>query len=209
MFHSQSFSTTGLLPKGQLRNVITGLLFCTIVDATAQEVRFTVLKGGDPVGSIRAARSISGEHTSYLITSSSVLWMIWKQEVETSMTANFADGYLASCNYKLLLNGKMRDSSRLSGSSSEKWAYVHPDPPVPYRSITQWTTSRLYFEEPIGKASIMVESVLRDCPLRHLGPGIYELTLPNKDRNRYIYKGGRLMEVQAERLLISLVFRRA
>lgn len=209
MFRSQSFSTTDLLPKGQLRNVITGLLFCTIVDATAQEVRFTVLKGGDPVGSIRAARSISGEHTSYLITSSSVLWMIWKQEVETSMTAEYSGNHLSSSQYTLLLNGKMRDSSRMAATSSGKWAYVHPNATAPYRSTTQWTTSRLYFEEPVGQSAIMVESVLRDCPLRHTGPGIYELTLPNNDRNRYIYLGGRLMEVQAERLLISLVFRRA
>ena len=209
MFRPQIFLTSGLLPKGPLRNAITGLLFCAIVDGNAQEVHFTVLKGGDPVGSIRAARSIIGERTSYHITSSSVLWMIWKQEVKTTMSANYANGHLASSNYTLLLNGKMRDSSRLSASSSEKWAYVHPNSPVPYRSTTQWTTSRLYFEEPVGQSAIMVESVLRDCPLRHTGPGIYELTLPNNDRNRYIYMGGRLMEVQAERLLISLVFRRA
>ncbi len=206
---SQPFPTTGLLPNGWARNFITGLLFSAIVDASAQEVRFMVLKGDDPVVSIRASRSIAAERTSYLITSSAELWMIWKQEVETSMAAEYTGGTLWSSSFTLIVNGNMRDSSRMSSNAYGKWAYVHPDAPHPYRSTSQWTTARMYFEEPIGQSFIMVESVLHDCPIRRTGLGIYEVTLPNNDRNQYVYRGGKLMEVQVDRLLINLVFRRA
>lgn len=208
MFRWQPYPTDDLLPKGYPRNTITGLLFCAVLAATAQEVRFTVLRGDDPVGNIRASRSVSEERTFHSITSSTELWVLWKQEVQTSMSAEYSDGHLSSSHYTLVVNGKMRDSSRMSSTSTGRWAYVHPSPSFPYRSVNQWTTSRMYFEEPVGQSSILVESVLRDCPIRSIGPGIYELTLPNNDRNRYIYTGGRLMKVQADRLLLSLVFRR-
>lgn len=186
-----------------------GLLVCAFAKASAQEIRFTVFKGGDPVGNIRAARSIAAKGTSYLITSSSELWMLWKQEVETIMSTEYAEGLLTSSRSTMRINGNMRDSSRMYSTAAGMWAYVHPDKVYPYHSSTQWTTSRMYFEEPVGQSTIMVESVLRDCPIRRTGPGTYELTLPNKDRNRYVYLGGKLMEVYADRLLINLVFRRA
>lgn len=179
-----------------------------MVGIRAHEVRFTVLKGDGPVGSILASRSFNNGRISYAITSSTGLWVLKKPEVETSVSAEYAGGRLFSSHYLLSVNGKMRDSSRMSATSAGQWAYVPPHAPVPYRGPAQWTTYRMYFEEPVGQSSILVESMLRNCPIRHVGPGIYELTLPNNDRNRYIYRGGRLMEVRADRLLMSLVFRR-
>ena len=205
----QSLPNNDPFHTARMRNVITGLLLCMMVDGAAQEVRFTILQGGDPVGHIRASRSVSGVQTSYFITSSTELWMIWKQKVRTSMSAEYSGGHLASSQYSMVLNNKMRDSSSMSSTSTGKWAYVHPNAAVPYKSSAQWSTARMYFDEPIGQTLVMVESVLRDCPIRHIGPGIYELTLPNNDRNRYTYVGGRLMEVKVDRTLISLVFRRA
>jgi hypothetical protein len=67
----------------------------------------------------------------------------------------------------------------------------------------------MFYEEPLGQTSILVESVMQACPLVRTGPGVYELTLPNNDRNRYLYVGGRLIEVQVDRMLVNLVFRRA
>src|SRR5690606_31039396 len=96
----------------------------------------------------------------------------------------------------------------LSTHQGERWAYVHPQAPYRLRSTNDWTTSRMYYEEPIGQSTILVESVLQDCPIRRTGPSSYEVTLPNNDRNRYRYKNGRLMEVQVDRLLVNLVFRR-
>ena len=73
---------------------------------------------------------------------------------------------------------------------------------------TQWTTSRLYFEEPAGQSIVFVESVLKDCPLICSAPNTYTLTFPNGNVNRYVYKGGSLQEIHVERTFLDLVFRR-
>jgi hypothetical protein len=66
----------------------------------------------------------------------------------------------------------------------------------------------MYFEEPIGQQRIFVESVLRYCPLQHLGGGEYRLTLPDDKVNRYVYKDGRLEEIHVDRNFFDLVFKR-
>ena len=188
------------------------LLLCWIgclAGVEAQDARFTVFKGGDAIGQILTSRTIEGGRTTYETSSFTQLVMLWKQVVKSSMGAVYKDGALLSCDAKLIINGSLRDSSRMATRNDGRWAYVHPGPPHRLSTASAWTTSRMYYEEPMGQASIFVESVLQDCPLARLGPGLYELTFPNNDRNRYQYVGGRLMEVQVDRMLINLTFKRA
>ncbi|MGB3870658.1 MAG: DUF6134 family protein [Flavobacteriales bacterium] len=173
-----------------------------------QESHFKIFKGDSEVGSIQAHRSTHAGRTSYVIVSYAEVRMIWMQAVRTTMYTEYEGGLLRKCFATVSLNGNMRDSSNLSTHQGERWAYVHPQAPYRLRSTNDWTTSRMYYEEPIGQSTILVESVLQDCPIRRTGPSSYEVTLPNNDRNRYRYKNGRLMEVQVDRLLVNLVFRR-
>jgi len=188
-----------------LSSLLVGLAF----SVTAQELRFNIFKGDTEVGSIRALRSVKAGRTSYMIVSQAELTLLWKQVVHTRMQAEYEAGLLRGCHSSVTLNGTLRDSSYLSMHQGERWAYVHPRTPYRLHSSNTWTTARMYYEEPIGRSSILVESVLQDCPIRRTGPGRYEVTLPNNDRNRYTYVNGKLMEVHVDRLLINLVFRRA
>ena len=192
-----------------LRSSLLSLLLGFAFVVVGQESRFRIFKGDVEVGNIHAFRSTEAGRTSYVIVSHAEIQMVWKQVVRTTMYAEYEGGLLKKCLSTVNLNGNMRDSSNLSSHKGEKWAYVHPRSTYRLYSTNQWTTSRMYYEEPIGLSSILVESVLKECPIRHTGPGKYEVTLPNNDRNRYTYVNGRLMEVQVDRLLVNLVFRRA
>ncbi len=86
--------------------------------------------------------------------------------------------------------------------------YVHPEQLEQCSSKGEWTTARMYFEEPVNATQIYVESVLRSCPLISSGPGKYTLTFPNDTKNHYVYKNGVLQEVQVIRPLFDLVFRK-
>ncbi len=192
-----------------LRFGLLSLLLSFALGVVGQESLFKIFKGDTEVGTIQAYRSTHKGRTSYVIVSHAEIQMVWKQVVRTTMFAEYEGGLLKKCLSTVNLNGNMRDSSNLSTHKGEKWAYVHPRSTYRFYSTNQWTTSRMYYEEPIGLSSILVESVLQECPIRHTGPGKYEVILPNKDRNRYTYVNGRLMEVHVDRLLVNLVFRRA
>lgn len=192
-----------------LRFGLLSLLLSFALVVVGQESRFKIFKGDSEVGSIQAFRSTYAGRTSYVIVSHAEIQMIWKQVVRTTMYAEYEEGMLKKCLSTVNLNGNMRDSSMLSTQKGEKWAYVHPRSSYRLNCTNNWTTSRMYYEEPVGQSRILVESVLQECPIRQTAPGRYEVILPNKDRNRYTYVNGRLMEVHVDRMLVNLVFRRA
>lgn len=188
---------------------LSGLLMGLALSVAGQELRFTIFKGNAEVGSIQASRSVHPARTSYVVVSHAEVSVLWKQIVHTRMHVEYEAGLLRKCHSAVKLNGTLRDSSHLSMHQGERWAYVHPGAPYRLHSANTWTTARMYYEEPIGRSSILVESVLQDCPIRRIGPGRYEVILPNNDRNRYTYVNGELVEVMVDRLLVNLVFRRA
>lgn len=149
-----------------------------------------------------------GDRSTYLVISYTEIDLLIKQVVRTSMGVEYRNGTINSCYATMHVNDGMRDSSQMSMRSGQALCFVSPDPPFPRVGNSQWTTSRMYFEEPIGQKLIFVESVLQECALRPIGANTYELTLPNKNVNRYVYVGGVLQQIQVDRTLIDLVFQR-
>jgi hypothetical protein len=178
-------------------------------NTAAQRSTYNILKGNNIVGSIQVMRLAEADRATYLITSYAEIDMVLKQVVRTSMATVYLGGNVVACNTMLRLNKGLRDSSNMSSKDGAWRCYVQPDAPFQRTVTSQWTTARMYFEEPVGQAFIFVESVLQDCPLLKTGPNTYTLTLPNKNVNRYVYRDGVLQEVHVDRALVDLVFRRA
>ena len=178
------------------------------IPASAQPSEFHIFKDEEKVGNIKVDRTERGPQVRYEMDSYSEFSLIWTQEVRTSVVTEYMNGSISYCHSSIKVNDSIRDSSymRLGGPSVD--CYVHPDRAADCGSGTDWTTARMYFEEPVGERSIYVESVLKDCPLVSSGPGNYTLTLPNDNRNHYIYRNGILYEIQVIRPFFDLVFRR-
>lgn len=194
-----------------LRLSVTTLLLVVLgfgaAESSAQVTRFQVLKADELVGSVIAMRMPTATGTVYTMTSHCELDIVWTQVVRSSLRTEYIDGVLTSCHTSLRVNDSVRDSSSMVKGTDH--CFVHPKTGFTCERATQWTTSRLYFEEPVGQSLIFVESVLKDCPLVASGPNRYTLTFPDRNVNHYIYKDGVLQEIHVERTLMDLVFRRA
>lgn len=188
--------------------LVAAALWCGLSCCIAQRSSFTILKRGQPVGSILASRLEIGDRSTYLVTSYTEIDVVFKQVVRTSMAVEYRNGTINSCRSTMHVNDGLRDSSEMSMRSGQPICFVSPGPPFPREGNSKWTTARMYFEEPIGQKLIFVESVLQECVLRAIGANTYELVLPNKNTNRYIYVGGVLQQIQVDRTLIDLVFQR-
>jgi hypothetical protein len=197
-----SLSTRAVL----LLILIAGLSIST--RAQAQRSQFDILKGDRVVGRIMTLKQEEAGRTDYLMTSYSVFEVMMKQVVTTSMAAEYKEGLLRSCHSLVKVNGNMRDSSHLAPRAGKLMGYVHPGPAAQKEHPVKWTTARMYYEEPVGQASIFVESALAFCTLVRTGAGTYTLTLPNKSENHYVYRKGVLQEVRVDRVFFDLVFRR-
>lgn len=174
-----------------------------------QQIRFDVWKGNSVVGSILAKRTSAGERTQYLMTSYSEFDLVMKQVVRSTVATEYRHGHLSTCHSLVTVNGNLRDSSHYAPGEEEATCYVHPDERFLHAGPVSWTTARMYYEEPIGQRTIFVESVLKPCALKNVGPGLYKLTLPGGKVNTYTYVAGRLEEIHVDRSFFDLVFKRA
>lgn len=188
------------------RSPLVLVLLMLALSVGAQTTRFNVHKGNSIVGSVTAMRSEAAGRTIYVMTSHSEFDIIWKQVVRSSAMAEYVNGELATCHTSMRVNNSVRDSSHMARTQDQ--CFVHPRTPFTCVRKTEWTTSRMYYEEPVGEAFIFVESVLQDCPLTRTGPNTYALTLPNKHMNHYVYERGILQEIRIERSYVDLIFRR-
>lgn len=174
----------------------------------AQESTFDILKGGEVVGSVAASRTTTGDRTLYVMTSYSVMNVIWKQTVTSAMFTEYSGGTLRACMSSIHVNGAVRDSSHMTTDADGLRCHVYPRPVFRRAEALPWTTARMYYEEPVGQESVFVESVLAPCSLRVVSPGNYLLTFPNGAESRYVYAQGQLQEIHVDRLFIDLLFRR-
>ncbi|MCB0768920.1 MAG: hypothetical protein KDC00_00760 [Flavobacteriales bacterium] len=174
----------------------------------ADKAQFEIHKGDDVVGRIVALRNGQGDRTTYLMTSYSEFQIIWKQIVRTTMVSEYAAGQLNNCHSNLWVNSALRDSSHMRTISSRYDCFVHPDRRFVHHASVEWTTARMYFEEPIGVNEVFVESVLENCRLMPLGEHRYRLFMPDAKVNDYVYRNGVLQEIGVDRKYVDLVFRR-
>jgi len=189
--------------------ILCGLLLALLVPClSAQRSNFDIIKGGEVVGSVAASRTKTGDRIKYVMTSYSVMDLIWKQTVTSSMSTEYHGDTLRACMSSIHVNGSVRDSSHMITDADGLRCHVYPRPVFRRAKVLPWTTARMYYEEPIGQESVFVESVLTPCSLRVVSPGTYLLTFPNGAESRYVYAQGQLQEIHVDRLFINLLFRR-
>lgn len=176
--------------------------------ATAQELGFTIWKGDVLVGGITALRMHPGDNAIYAVSSYSQIEIVAKQVVRSTMGLEYRTGRPYACFTSMHLNGSLRDSSNMRTVAAGLDCFIHPKDRFTLKGATAWTTARMYFEEPVGQSSVFVESVLRECAMRRIGEGKYRLELPGNKSNTYRYVKGILQEVEVDRPLMKLVFRR-
>jgi hypothetical protein len=174
--------------------------------AQGLQARFDILRGTKVLGQVFAFKTDVATRTLYRMSSYAEFNLAWKQTIRTTMATEYHNGQLSTCYSTVSVNNTVRDSSHMAKGSDR--CYVHPELPFTCERSTQWTTARMYFEEPIGQDHIFVESALQDLPLRRTGDGKYILTFPNGNVNTYIYRSGVLEEIHVKRPLVGLVFRR-
>lgn len=187
--------------------VLALALALVAVDGVAQQARFDILKGNNVVGSVTAMKAGHPDRVTYLMTSYAEVDVLWKQVVRTNSVTEYVGEELAACRTSVTVNDAVRDSSHMTRGSDH--CYVHPQKKFSCQRATQWTTARMYFEEPVDQQLIFVESVLRECPLVRTGHGTYKLAIPGKSVNHYAYANGVLQEIRVDRDLFDLVFRRS
>lgn len=191
-----------------MRALCFGLLIASSA-CVAQDGIFQILHHDKVLGTIDVLRVAKGDSVTYSMTSRSDFTFLWKRQVSTVARTLYVGGKVAHCITSVREGETLRDSSALRAIGGRGLYVVHPDK-VHSAEMPKnpWTTTRLYYEEPVGQDSVFVESELAEWPLVRIAPGEYILKLPNKEKNHYVYRDGVLQEIRVDRGWLGLVFRR-
>lgn len=176
--------------------------------ATAQPLHFNILKGGDVIGAIVAERNVHGEGTFYSMVSHSEFNLLWSNTVQSTTATAYVKGILHSCGAFMRVNKTMRDSSNMVRIGDQAHCYIHPDKRFIHTGAVEWTTARMYYEEPLGQTRIFVESEMAYCKFEPIGTNTYRLHLSDGKVNEYRYLRGELREIKVIRRLFDLYFKR-
>jgi len=176
--------------------------------ASAQSLRFNIVKGGDVIGSIRAERDVKDDGTFYSMVSNSEFSIVWSNTVQSTTETEYRKGLMHRCGASMHVNKSIRDSSNMVRIGDQAHCYIHPNKRFIHSGDVAWTTARMYYEEPIGQSRIFVESEMVFCRFEAIGANIYRLHLSDGKLNEYTYLRGELREVKVIRTFFDLYFKR-
>ena len=175
----------------------------------AQSHKFNIMKGDDKLGSITATKKTVGTTVSYNVISKATFRVIFKYVRETFMDIIFIDGIMESSITKQTMNSELKDHRVTKRNGKGYDCTKNPDnEKFKINELVSFCTSMLFFKEPIDQTKIYSDSYQELCPMKKLGPGFYELVLPEDKVNHYIYKNGELQEMRVFRTVADLVFKR-
>lgn len=173
----------------------TGLLTVAYLRLSAQVHTFEIRMGSRVIGGIEARCNVNGAARNMLI----------KSKIETKLLSKFTD---ISCEYanNILVASKVVRSS--TGKPEDGKAVVTKRNGARYlidlegekssldNVEIQHSVSDLYFTEPRQITTVYSETLGKLLPIRSLGNGAYELSLPEGKKNIYRYQKGALIEVE-------------
>lgn len=180
--------------------LFTGLLTVAAAKSPAQTHTFEIRLGSRVVGSIEARCQVNGTGRNMLI----------KSRIETKLLSKFTDISCEFSNNVLVASRVVRSSS---GKAEDEKAVVTRRNGARYlidlegekssldNVEIRHSVSDLYFSEPRQITRVYSETLGKLLPIRSIGNGAYELTLPEGKKNIYRYQKGALVEVEVSHTL--------
>ena len=176
----------------------------------AQTHWYTIHRGGKQIGEISASL-VESEHTeTYEILSDVTFKVLWKSyNRKTSHLVVYEHESLTSSSSGVYMNDDLEDSAALNLDYKTYHCFRFPDDRfILSDEGVQFTTAKLYFQEPVGVSQVYSERFLLYCTLEPEGKHRYKLSLPGGKTNYYTYEDNNLSEVYIDRTWFNLEFKK-
>jgi hypothetical protein len=160
----------------------------------AQTNTFEVRVGNHPVGTIEANRKLNGPSKSIVIKTRIQVML---SKVNSDIMNEYSNNILTLAKSSRI-TGKNGDdkSTTTSRNGKEYTIVVNGERSLLKEPEILACVADLYFAEPKQVTKVFSESLGRFLPLKALGGGSYELSLPEGKKNVYKYANGVLVEVE-------------
>jgi hypothetical protein len=177
--------------KNYLILVILILLCMPLQAQDRHEYEITV--AGFSIGEMTATKTITGDTTTYLLTSKVSFWLFGQINIDYTTDVKYVGNRFIRSSVSSRTNrGDFLSRIWLQGDvyQVDAKSYKYELETVIRESIT-YSAVRLFFEEPIGRGKMIAENYGVFGSIKALGGNTY-VTIANLNENKYTYNEGKL-----------------
>lgn len=168
---------------------------------------YDIQLNGMNIGQLKVytATTKTGE-THYVADAEASIWLFGRKNITTSFKSVYKDKMLEEASFHEKMNEKTQNLSTVNREGSGYEVIINDEAStIPNRKVT-YSTAILYHKEPANLTELFSERFGKFCPIRAIGPGKYELTMPDGKRNQYTYVNGVCEEVEVHTNLYRFRF---
>ncbi len=175
--------------------ILSLLLSCMILEVAAQTHSYEIRYGSHVIGNIIAVQKVAGTTRKIAIQSNVDMKPLAKFNL--NIDCDYDNNVLVLANAKRTTGKEGDNKYSITKRDGKNYSINHNgEQSVLNNTDIVHTVSELYFFEPHHITSIFSELQGAFLPLKSLGNGLYELTLPEGKKNVYKYEKGTLVQVE-------------
>lgn len=170
--------------------------------ALAQTNTFEVRVANRPVGTIEANRKLSGISKSIVIKTRIQVML---SKVNSDITNEYNNNILTQAKASRSKSGEEKQTTT-SRNGKDYTIVMNGEKSMLEEPEIIACVADLYFAEPKQVQRVFSETLGRFLPVKSLGGGLYELSLPEGKKNVYKYENGVLVQVEVNHSIGKAVF---
>ncbi len=179
-----------------------------LLETHAQVYHYDIYRNENTsIGTIKTTRIQNGSITRIKADTHVSFRLLFKVDLVYLFNTTFTDGLFSKADTKNTANGNVQEYSKINWDGVKYQAEINDKKKNIHLARAKYTILSMYYEEPINKTKVFSERFATYCALRPLGNQIYEVSLPNGNKNQYKYKNGKCTEITANTSLATLKFK--
>lgn len=199
--------SNAFLPPWPMPMTVLVILILLAEVVAAQELRYSVIRNNDTIGTIRLHRDQRGNTTHYAAYSDVSTQMVFSVNVSTKEESRFESGILQYSLVNRQVNGKASVKKETLWDKGAYLLLIDGKPrPGTIKEPIKFNFIQLYFEEPIHRNKVYCDNQHAWAGISPLGKGSYKILLPDGNVNEFHYRNGKCVRVDIQHRFYSFSF---
>lgn len=181
----------------KLRLILIPLFLFGMLFLKAQNGKYDIVLFGNEIGTGTTVVTNNSGKTSYTLETKAKATVMFKERTSyTKINMTYAGKVLESCNLKREKDGEWQDV-KITYENGKHFYTENGVKKAVARPIT-FTSTQLFFKEPVGVSEIYVERLNIFTPIQKEEEGLYKTVIDGGD-NYYRYENGVLVEFRLKK----------
>jgi hypothetical protein len=174
--------------------------------AQTQTLQYDVIRNNKVIGVIKAVKRIHSGVTEFNVESDVNFDMLIDYHIYSIMHAAFSGEQLKESSLLRKVNGKEKTNTQIVWAQ-DRYLIRDKSSTVTFGEKIKFTTACLMNIEPLHATKIFSENFKQFIPVKEVKPHVYELSLPDGNRNIYKYENGICVWASVETTLSGATFK--